>query len=120
MNELCRKRSLTQYIESPTRVTENSSSTIDLALSNSKYAKDCTVVDLGISDHSLVFIRREKTKIERKSRIVKCRSYKNFNSEAFLENLGNIDWSNVIKSTDIDFATDTFNSNVLRVLDRHA
>ena len=26
----------------------------------------------------------------------------------------------VIKSTDIDFATDTFNSNVLRVLDRHA
>ena len=96
-------------------MTENSSSTIDLALSNSKFAKDCSIVDLGISDHSLVFI-----KIERNGRIVNCRSYKNFNNEAFLEDLGNIDWSNVIKSTDIDFATDTFNSNVLRVLDRHA
>ena len=35
VNELCRKRSLTQHVQSPTRVTENSSSTIDLALSNS-------------------------------------------------------------------------------------
>ena len=46
------------------------------------------MVDLGISDHSLVFIRREKTKIEKKGRIVKCRCYKNFNNEAFLEDLG--------------------------------
>ena len=120
VNELCKSKGLTQHVKSPTRVTEHSSTTIDLALSNSVHAKDCQVIELGISDHSLVFIRREKTKIERKGRVVKTRSYKNFNNEAFLDDLGNIDWSGVLNTTDIDLATENFNSNVLTVLNRHA
>ena len=120
VNELCKSKSLTQYVSSPTRVTEYSSSTIDLALSNSKHAGNCKVIDLGISDHSLVYIRREKIKIERKPRTITTRSFKNFNQEAFLEDLGNLDWSNVVESNDIDSATDAFNSNLISALDRHA
>ena len=120
VNELCKSKSLTQFVTSPTRVTEYSSSTIDLVLSNSKHAGNCKVIDLGVSDHSLVYIRREKVKIERKPRTIITRSFKNFNQEAFLEDLGNLDWSNVLGSNCVDTATEAFNSNLLNVLDRHA
>ena len=59
VNELCRLCRLSQYVTEPTRVTNIFSSTIDLVLSNSKLAKNCQVVDLGISD-SLVYITRDR------------------------------------------------------------
>ena len=53
INDLCKDKSLTQYVSSPTRVTQTSSTMIDLILSNSKDAVECQVVDMGLSDHSL-------------------------------------------------------------------
>ena len=120
ITEMCRSRVLTQHVSSPTRITEHSSTMIDLVLSNSKNAKDCQVIDLGISDHSLVFIRRERAKVDRSSRKVRVRSLKNFNDQAFLEDLGDLDWSTLINSKTIDEAVEIFNSNVLGVLNRHA
>ena len=120
IGEICKSKVLTQHVSSPTRVTEHSSTTIDLVLSNSKHAKDCEVVNLGISDHSLVYIRRERTKIDRRGRKVKIRSLKKFNDQAFLEDLGNLDWSIMLNSKHIDEAVEIFNANVLEVLNRHA
>ena len=120
ISELCKSRVLTQHVSSPTRVTEHSSTTIDLAISNSSHARDCSVVNIGISDHSLVFLRREKTKINRQPRTITTRSFKNFNQEAFLDDLGNLDWSDMLTSENVDEAADIFNTNVLGVLDRHA
>ena len=42
------------------------------------------------------------------------------NQESFLEDLGNLDWRNVLLETDIDLATEAFNSNLVKVLDQHA
>ena len=120
VSELCKSRVLTQHVSSPTRVTEHSSTMIDLAISNSNFARDCSVADIGISDHSLVFIRRERTKVNRQPRIIKTRSFKNFNQDLFLEDLGNLDWSRMMTSENVDEAADIFNSNVLEVLDHHA
>ena len=120
ITELCKSKSLNQLVNSPTRVTEHSSTTIDLVMSNSAHAKDCSVVDIGISDHSLVFLRRERTKIDRKPRTITTRSLKNFNEESFLEDLGNLDWSSFMDSKNVDDAVEIFNSNVLAVFDRHA
>ena len=120
ITEFCKSKDLTQYVSSPTRITEYSSTAIDLAISNSGHAKDCYVIELGISDHCLVFIRREKTHVDRKPRTITTRSFKNFNQEPFLDDLGNLDWSPMLKSTNVDEAAEIFNSNVLGVLDKHA
>ena len=120
IKELCRSKNLTRHVTTPTRVTNLSSSLIDLAISNSKYIKECKVVDLGMSDHSLVYLRRDRIKISRPHKTITSRSYKNFNEERFLEGLGSLDWSNVVNADCLDNAANSFNENILKVLDKHA
>ena len=93
---------------------------IDLVLSNSLNAKDCKVVDSGLSDHSLLHIRRDKLTICRPQKSVTSRSYKNFNEELFLADLKSMDWTNVTNTHCLDDAAEAFNMNVLVTLDRHA
>ena len=67
----------------------------------------------------VLFVYREKRgniKIKRNPKFLECRSFKNFSEEAFLEALGNLDWSNVMNTIDVNAAAETFNDNVLRVL----
>ena len=120
IKELCRSKNLTQHVTTPTRVTNSSSSLIDLAISNSKHIKECKVVDPGMSDHSLIYLRRDRVKISRSQKTITSRSYKNFDEEKFLEGLGNLDWSNVLNTNCLDNAANAFNENILKVLDKHA
>ena len=120
IKELCRSKNLTQHVTTPTRVTNSSSSLIDLAISNSKHIKECKVVDLGMSDHSLIYFRRDRVKISRPHKTITSRSYKNFDDEKLLEGLGNLDWSNVLNTNCLDNAANAFNENILKVLDKHA
>ena len=116
INELCKARGLNQLVDEPTRITETSSTLIDLILSNSDHAKDCEVHDIGLSDHCFICIKRGQVKIERRPKFVESRSFKNFSQEVFLERLGNLDWSNVMQALDVDAAAEAFNQNVLNVL----
>ena len=120
ISDLCKDKSLTQHVKSPTRVTQTSSTLIDLILSNSKEAIECQVVDMGLSDHSFVCIKRSKLKVKRNPKYITSRSFKNFDNEAFLDDLGSLDWSKVIYGNDVDKAVAQFNQNVLEILDRHA
>ena len=63
INDLCKSKVLTQHVTSPTQVTNTSSTIIDLVLINSINTKDCKVVDLGLSDHSLLHVRRDKLSV---------------------------------------------------------
>ena len=116
VNDLCKARGLNQLVDEPTRITETSSTLIDLILSNSDHAKDCEVHDIGLSDHCFVCVKRGQVKIERHPKFVESRSFKNFSQEVFLERLGNLDWSNVMHTLNVDDAADAFNQNVLNVL----
>ena len=53
-------------------------------------------------------------------RFISTRSFKNFNEEAYLNDLGDLDWSGVLNATNADVAADIFSSNVLKVLNKHA
>ena len=75
---------------------------------------------MGISDHSLVYILRDRVKISRSSKTIKARSYKNFNDELFCNELHDLDWSNILQTNYINEAATTFNNNLLRVLHKHA
>ena len=80
-----RSKNLTQHVTTRTRVTNSSSSLIDLAISNSEHIKECKVVYLGMSDQSLIYLRRDLTK---RSHRVRIRTLKR---RSFLEGLGNLD-----------------------------
>ena len=58
--EFCQKFSFTQLIRNPTCITSNSSTLLDHILSNSKYYVSYHgVIEIGLSDHQLVFCTRK-------------------------------------------------------------
>jgi hypothetical protein len=54
------------------------------------------------------------------ARIVCKHSYKNFNSEAFLTDVANTDWSDVQSCKDLDMATECFTRKFSYILNIHA
>ena len=86
---------LTQLITEPTRVTQYSSTLIDLCLTNSpdKISKS-GVINIGISDHSAVYLTRKVAHLRSNMhKTVEVRQLKNFNEAEFLRDLPMIDWN---------------------------
>jgi len=77
-NDLCKAKALVQP-----RVTQTSSSIIDLMLSNSNFTNNCKVVETGLSDYLLVIINRTYYKIKGPPKFLTPHSFKNFTDEAF-------------------------------------
>lgn len=86
--ELCSLYQYTQLIRQHTRITYNSSTTIDLFITNEplKYSVS-GVCHLGISDHSLIYSLRKLYVPKNRPIIVESRQFKKFNSKAFREDL---------------------------------
>ena len=77
--EFCSMLSLKQLIESPTRITCNSSTIIDHILTNScEKIVNSGVIDLSLSDHQIIFctrkLMRQKFNFHKQ---IKCRLLKN-------------------------------------------
>ena len=80
--------------DQPTRVTGSSSTLIDLIITNKgKLIKNSKTLDLGISDHKLVYAEVQ-TKIRRPPpKIVKARSFKHFDTAKFQNDIETAPWS---------------------------
>ena len=80
---------LQQHIQIPTRTTLNSKTLIDLMITKVEDTKtiDSGVIDLGISDHNLVYICRKVSIPKQPPKIVETRQFKNFNTAAFQHDL---------------------------------
>ena len=85
---------LQQHIQTPTRTAYNSSSLILTHIDDDKIL-EAGVVDLGISDHSLVYICRKISIPKEPPKIVLSRQFKNYSSYQFKEELTfyTIEWS---------------------------
>ena len=66
-----------------------------------------------MSDHSLITVIRTFKHKKVPPRFISTRSFKNFNEEAYLNDLGDLDWSGVLNAINDDAAADMFSSNVL-------
>ena len=73
---------LQQYIQIPTRTTLNTKTLIDLMITKVEDTKTINsgVIDLGISDHNLVYICRKVSIPKQPPKIVETRQFKNFNT----------------------------------------
>ena len=88
---------LTQFVTEPTRVTQYSSTLIDLCLTNSpdKISHSC-VIDIGIIDHSAIYLKRKVSHLRSNvHKTLEVRQLKNFNEAEFLRDLRMIDWNRV-------------------------
>ena len=101
---------LSQKITDYTRVSSMSSTTIDLVLvSDKEKVSQSGAIDIGISDHCLVYCTRKVTKNTfNKNNTVKVRSMKNYNPETFQTNLLNTDWHQVMISDNVTEAWENF------------
>ena len=110
----------TQLINTPTRVTNNSSSLIDhIYTNNTDKISQSGVIESGISDHFITFCTRKtfKDMVGKHTRI-KIRSMKNYAKDIFVENLKTKNWDIVKQEKeDASIALEIFNTMFLQSID---
>jgi hypothetical protein len=120
--EFCTMHGLKQLINSPTRVTENTSSLLDHILTNT-YDKisEVGVIDAGLSDHQITYCTR-KTMREKFNdhKDITIRSLKNYTQDAFVNSLLEVNYPNYFEFTDINVAYEDFISRTTSVIDKLA
>ncbi len=87
---------LTQVINDPTRVTETTSTLIDLILTNKAENISCAgVLHLGISDHSLVYAVSKFELSKSRPSIKEVRDFKYFSDSDFRADLMQVPWDTI-------------------------
>jgi len=112
---------LKNTITSPARITKTSKTLLDLILANNKKPiLSSGVVDVQISDHSLVFTILRLSAPRLQSRKIYARNYKNFNSDIFFEDLQNAPFHVMDVFDDVDDKLFAFESLYLDIINEHA
>jgi hypothetical protein len=79
---------LHQQITAPTRITEDTKSTIDHIWSNpQENLVQTTGTVIGISDHLGIYAKLNTKRVEQKTNTIKFRSYKNYDADKFKEDI---------------------------------
>ena len=107
LTSICENYQLQQLIKSPTRITECTSTLIDLILTNMpSRIVTSGVIHIGISNHSLVYtVRKFSIAKKYKPKYITTRQFKNFRADEFREELKNVPWNVIL--------TNKHNSNVM-------
>ena len=80
-----------QVTTQPTRITQNFEASIEVALSNCpEMVSNSGVLHVGVTDHSLIHIKRKISFDVAQTKIIESRNYRNYNSGLFNENLDNL------------------------------
>lgn len=119
--DLCSSVNLTQLIQEPTRVTETSSTLIDVMMtSNIGFVEESGVLQSHISDHYLVYATFKLKLPKLIPHFVKVRSYRKYESHRFLSDLEQVPWHDIALIDDANEMLDQFNNSFLEVLEWHA
>ena len=111
-----------QLIKCPTRVTCNSSSILDHVLASfPDRVSQSGVIDIGISDHQLIYCTRKTARIKSYChKQITFRSLKNYSPEIYEEALRKLSFPNYELFDDIDTAYENFIQKVMAVNDNLA
>ena len=89
---------LHQLVDEPTRITQTSSTTIDLIFTNDPEKVVCSGVShVGISDHGLIYFYR-KVSVGFSSKghtTINCRNFKNFDVNEFRSDINTQNWDGI-------------------------
>ena len=112
---------LTQVIKTATRITKDSSTSIDLIFTN----KGANVTNessfpLYFSDHDMTDCVRKISTIKYYRRTTGCRDYKHYNHNDLCNDIKNINWKPIEEASDVNKSLKYFNAKLSEVFDRHA
>ena len=110
LQSFCIAMNATQLVNDPTRVTQQSSTLIDVVLtSDPALVKANGVLEMTISDHFLVYVVLDLKMPKLKARYVNIRSYKHYNAEKFSADISHIPWNTLDLLDPLDAKVDSFN-----------
>ena len=119
--DFCKGVNLTQLINEPTRVTETSSTLLDVIITSNTNLVECSgVLPCHISDHYLVHATLKLKVSQLPPRFVKMRSFRHYDGQQFVADLDRIPWDEVALVDDASEMLDQFNNKFIEVLDTHA
>jgi len=122
LNDIMSLLSLRQIVNSPTRITCNTSTLLDLILISSSIGiAESGVDDLAhISDHLTVFAHLTLAKPRRLPRTSLKRDLYNIPDELLLRDLAAVNWSLIHDAVDINEMVRIFTSSIMSIFDRLA
>ena len=111
---------LKNIINSPTRVTANSKSLIDLVITNQPSKTQTSgSIDLGISDHHLIFAVFKVARGNAKPKIISTRNYKSLDVRQLKSDFDQAPWHLTGLFDDIDDIVDTWQYLYNEILHHH-
>lgn len=119
LNQMMNNKSLKQIITGPSRVTNRTSSQIDLTYTDMSYIKDSGTVNMNISDHFSIFIIKKKPREKKETKEILARSYKNFDTLKFNDDIQNIDRNYIFSQDDPNEAWGRLHTHIAMVIDAH-
>lgn len=121
LNNLLNDLSLTQLINEPTRITENTATCIDLIIVNNSLPVHCSdTVECSLSDHWAVSCSIDQNLSTNSSFKRIIRDFSNFNSAEFNSDLEGLNWNRIYYLTDINDKVAYYNSCILNIFNKHA
>ena len=112
---------LKQLIKSPTRITNQSSTLIDVICSNEpQNISIAKFIPAGLSDHEMIGCVRKLNNIKQSSRDIRCRNYTNYNPVSFCKDLEQQDFDQLYFEKCMNSALEKFIHGVSRCIDKHA
>lgn len=117
---------LSQVMTKPTRISNTAvgakkSSCIDHIFTNLlKHCSQADSVAVGCSDHNLIALTR-KHKIPKSGvMIVNRRSWRRSDAVSFMNDVSNVQWSDMSQENDANTALNIFMDKLMRLVDKHA
>ena len=121
IKSLCVDLQLQQLIDAPTRVTNNSSTCIDLILlPQEKTDFQSGVISIGISDHSLIYVNLKERIRGNKAHFSYFRSFKNFDKLKFQSDGSEMSWECNTDNNNVEHLWDDFKTKFLKLCNAHA
>ena len=119
--DLANRFRLEQLIKQPTRITQTTSTLIDLAFSNRPEIVLASGMEhLGISGHSLIYICRKVSIPRKEPELISTRQFKNYNKNAFCYDLQKIFQTQSIQCPDPNLLWHEWKTKFLLISDMHA
>jgi len=112
---------LKQLVKSATRITEHSTTLIDIITSNNPTnIRETVVIPAAYSDHDMVGCIRKINHIKYEPKLTTTRNYARYDHAAMSNDLKAINWDPVLKSKNVEEAVELFNDLLTDVFNRHA
>ena len=119
LQDIMNKNNLKQFISTPTRVTQNTSTLIDLLFTPClDIIKTTDVLPPICSDHSVSYAKINQHKQTPTSFRRTLYNYSKLNRDQYLTTIQGIDWFDIINENDLDLAAGKF-SDQLMICARH-